>query len=181
MLGLTRRSAPPPFFCCVQSPGNTPIGSGISRYDSSLGLLTKKFTTLIKNSISGAIDLNDAAAQLQVQKRRIYDITNVLEGVGLIEKRSKNIIAWKGVAHATGGKGEGCGIDQAREQLEFLYKEDSLLDFFTRRERSKVTAQVSCGRGICRRFLVFRPPPLPIFFFFWPPCAFLIYFNILFF
>lgn len=29
------------------------------------------------------------------QKRRIYDITNVLEGIGLIEKRSKNSIQWK--------------------------------------------------------------------------------------
>lgn len=32
---------------------------------------------------------------IQVQKRRIYDITNVLEGVGLIEKKSKNNIIWK--------------------------------------------------------------------------------------
>lgn len=32
---------------------------------------------------------------VQVQKRRIYDITNVLEGVGLIEKKSKNNIIWK--------------------------------------------------------------------------------------
>ncbi|KFQ86036.1 Transcription factor E2F4, partial [Phoenicopterus ruber ruber] len=28
------------------------------------------------------------------QKRRIYDITNVLEGIGLIEKKSKNSIQW---------------------------------------------------------------------------------------
>ena len=32
----------------------------------------------------------------QVQKRRIYDITNVLEGIGLIDKKSKNNIQWKG-------------------------------------------------------------------------------------
>lgn len=30
-----------------------------------------------------------------MQKRRIYDITNVLEGIGLIEKTSKNKIRWK--------------------------------------------------------------------------------------
>ena len=37
-----------------------------------------------------------AADQLAVrQKRRIYDITNVLEGIGLIEKKSKNSIQWK--------------------------------------------------------------------------------------
>jgi hypothetical protein len=40
------------------------------------------------------LDLNVAAVQLQVQKRRIYDITNVLEGVGLIEKNSKNHVRW---------------------------------------------------------------------------------------
>jgi hypothetical protein len=37
-----------------------------------------------------------AAELLNVrQKRRIYDITNVLEGIELIEKRSKNSIQWK--------------------------------------------------------------------------------------
>jgi hypothetical protein len=33
---------------------------------------------------------------VQVQKRRIYDITNVLEGIGLLDKKSKNNIQWKG-------------------------------------------------------------------------------------
>ena len=41
------------------------------------------------------MDLNDAAVTLSVQKRRIYDITNVLEGIGLVDKRSKNKIEWK--------------------------------------------------------------------------------------
>jgi len=40
------------------------------------------------------IDLNYAVDVLQVQKRRIYDITNVLEGIGLIEKYRKNKIKW---------------------------------------------------------------------------------------
>jgi hypothetical protein len=31
-----------------------------------------------------------------VQKRRIYDITNVLEGIGLIQKYKKNKIRWAG-------------------------------------------------------------------------------------
>jgi hypothetical protein len=62
------------------------------RYDSSLGLLTKKFVNLIQTAPEGILDLNQAATQLNVQKRRIYDITNVLEGIGLIEKKSKNNI-----------------------------------------------------------------------------------------
>ena len=85
-----------------------------SRFDSSLGLLTKKFVYLLKRAAThgilengtyigmkaeggeGTLDLNAAAKELQVQKRRIYDITNVLEGIGLIEKRTKNHIAWVG-------------------------------------------------------------------------------------
>lgn len=47
------------------------------RYDSSLGLLTKKFVSLIQNAEEGVLDLNLAATALNVQKRRIYDITNV--------------------------------------------------------------------------------------------------------
>lgn len=57
-----------------------------TRQENSLGELTKKFIQLIKHSENNTIDLNYAVSQLNVQKRRIYDITNVLEGIGLIEK-----------------------------------------------------------------------------------------------
>ncbi|CAN8027192.1 unnamed protein product [Ixodes persulcatus] len=68
-----------------------------NRYDTSLGLLTKKFVSLLKGATDGVVDLNKASELLGVQKRRIYDITNVLEGVGLIEKKSKNNIRWRQV------------------------------------------------------------------------------------
>jgi E2F/DP family winged-helix DNA-binding domain len=60
-----------------------------TRYDTSLGLLTRKFIDLLENSPDGVIDLNNASVQLNVQKRRIYDITNVLEGIGILEKVRK--------------------------------------------------------------------------------------------
>ena len=41
------------------------------------------------------LNLNDAANMLGVQKRRLYDITNVLEGISLIEKTGKNSIRWR--------------------------------------------------------------------------------------
>lgn len=65
------------------------------RTETSLGTLTKKFCDLLHASPDGVLDLNEAAETLRVQKRRIYDITNVLEGVGLISKASKNHIRWK--------------------------------------------------------------------------------------
>ncbi|CAJ0945793.1 unnamed protein product, partial [Ranitomeya imitator] len=53
----------------------------------------------------------NAADTLAVrQKRRIYDITNVLEGIGLIEKKSKNSIQWKGV-------GPGCNTREIADKL----------------------------------------------------------------
>lgn len=42
------------------------------------------------------IDLNVAVDLLKVQKRRIYDITNVLEGISYVEKIQKNTIKWIG-------------------------------------------------------------------------------------
>ncbi|CAH0554590.1 unnamed protein product [Brassicogethes aeneus] len=67
-----------------------------SRFEKSLGLLTTKFVNLLQKSHGGVLDLKLAADLLAVrQKRRIYDITNVLEGIGLIEKKSKNSIQWK--------------------------------------------------------------------------------------
>ncbi|XP_058803057.1 transcription factor E2F4-like isoform X1 [Phymastichus coffea] len=79
--------------------GHTPTKSKNverTRYDTSLSLLTKKFLNLVEDSHDGVVDLNVASEKLEVQKRRIYDITNVLEGIGILEKKSKNNIQWKG-------------------------------------------------------------------------------------
>lgn len=73
----------------------TPVKKN-TRYDTSLSLLTKKFSDLLEKSPNGVVDLNKASQELKVQKRRIYDITNVLEGIGILEKKSKNNIQWKG-------------------------------------------------------------------------------------
>lgn len=69
-------------------------GDIVTRYDTSLGLLTKKFIDLLTTSPDGVVDLNECSQKLQVQKRRLYDITNVLEGIGMLEKKSKNQIQW---------------------------------------------------------------------------------------
>ncbi|KAG0236523.1 E2F transcription factor 3 [Actinomortierella wolfii] len=76
-------------------PANAKETKDSSRADRSLGLLTKQFIRLLKTE-NGSLDLNNTARELGVQKRRIYDITNVLEGIELIEK-SKNNVRWKGV------------------------------------------------------------------------------------
>ncbi|XP_049524479.1 transcription factor E2F4-like isoform X2 [Dermacentor silvarum] len=85
-----------------------------SRHEKSLGLLTTKFVNLLQEAPDGVLDLKVAADLLAVrQKRRIYDITNVLEGIGLIEKKSKNSIQWKGA-------GPGCNTHELSERLGVL-------------------------------------------------------------
>ncbi|XP_071958166.1 transcription factor E2F5-like [Antedon mediterranea] len=89
----------------------------LSRHEKSLGLLTTKFVTLLQDAKDGVLDLKKAADTLAVrQKRRIYDITNVLEGIGLIEKKSKNSIQWKGA-------GPGCNTVELADRLEVLKEE----------------------------------------------------------
>lgn len=89
-----------------------------TRYDTSLGLLTKKFIYLLSESKDGVLDLNWAAEVLDVQKRRIYDITNVLEGIQLIAKKSKNHIQWLGSHAAVGIGGRLEGLTQDLRQLQ---------------------------------------------------------------
>ncbi|KAL0436263.1 UNVERIFIED_CONTAM: Transcription factor E2FB [Sesamum radiatum] len=110
----------------------SPIGNNLTlvgpcRYDSSLGLLTKRFINLIKLAEDGILDLNKAADTLEVQKRRIYDITNVLEGIGLIEKKLKNRIQWKGVDVLKPGEDDD-SLSALQDEIESLNMEEHRLD-----------------------------------------------------
>lgn len=105
-----------------------------TRYDTSLGLLTKKFVGLIKNAPDGVLDLNKASEYLDVQKRRIYDITNVLEGINLIAKKSKNNIQWKGstnsIAVNGGAKSSSLSsnVVDLHSDVADLEKKENILD-----------------------------------------------------
>ncbi|CAG5866536.1 unnamed protein product [Menidia menidia] len=109
----------------IPSP-RTPKSPGErTRYDTSLGLLTKKFVGLIAESPDGVLDLNWATEVLEVQKRRIYDITNVLEGVQLIRKKSKNNIQWLVGDVFEGGASGGAKACALRKELGDLEKAES--------------------------------------------------------
>lgn len=62
--------------------------------DASLGVLTVRFLELLLMSPDGTIDLREVTKSLQTHRRRIYDITNVLEGFNVIEKQTANKVKW---------------------------------------------------------------------------------------
>ncbi|KAJ7986177.1 hypothetical protein DPEC_G00348070 [Dallia pectoralis] len=99
------------------------------RHERSLGLLTTKFVSLLQEAKDGVLDLKVAADTLAVrQKRRIYDITNVLEGIGLIEKKSKNSIQWKGVCPGCNTREIGDRLVELKSELEDLEMRECVLD-----------------------------------------------------
>ena len=51
------------------------------RQENSLDELTREFIKYVKESKNTLININDVVKELKVKKRRIYDITNVLEGI----------------------------------------------------------------------------------------------------
>ena len=62
--------------------------------DTSLVLLTQGFLELLLAAPGGSLDLRQVAASLKIRKRRVYDITNTLDGIKLIQKESANRIKW---------------------------------------------------------------------------------------
>jgi len=100
-----------------------------SRNDTSLGKLTKGFVKLFQEDPSGTVDLNKASSKLGVQKRRIYDITNVLEGIRLVEKKSKNTVHWCGAKNPDltpeqlGLQSDIAALDAEENHLDTLIKD----------------------------------------------------------
>ncbi|KAA0702927.1 Transcription factor E2F3 [Triplophysa tibetana] len=113
---------------CIIKGNKTPKSpSEKTRYDTSLGLLTKKFVQLLAQSSDGVVDLNQASEVLKVQKRRLYDITNVLEGIHLIKKKSKNNIQWMGCSLTEVG-GVLCERQTLSSEITQLVEEERKLD-----------------------------------------------------
>ncbi|XP_074585807.1 E2F transcription factor-like E2FE [Curcuma longa] len=95
-----------------------------SRKQKSLGLLCTNFVSLYNREGVESISLDDAARRLGVERRRIYDIVNILAKVGLLSKNGKNACSWIGFS----------GISKALERLE-----------------EEARRGISCHKGICAK------------------------------
>ena len=81
----------------------------LNRSENSLEEIAKRFFKCISKYKNNSITINDVVKELKVKKRRIYDVTNVLEGkyifllilfllknlgIGFIKKEGRNKIKW---------------------------------------------------------------------------------------
>ncbi|KMZ61146.1 hypothetical protein ZOSMA_54G00770 [Zostera marina] len=83
----------PPFF---DELGYIAHNHAYSRKQKSLGLLCTKFLGLYNREGVECVSLDEAASRLGVERRRIYDIVNVVESVGVLSRKAKNRYSWIG-------------------------------------------------------------------------------------
>lgn len=67
------------------------------RKDSSLKFICSRILAQHHSRPESEIHLNEFSKYLGVERRRIYDIINILEGFDIVKKREKNVYIWKGV------------------------------------------------------------------------------------
>ncbi|CAL1357884.1 unnamed protein product [Linum trigynum] len=68
------------------------------RKEKSLGVLCTNFLNLYSTQGLDSIGLDDASSKLGVERRRIYDVVNILESVGVVARKQKNQYSWRGFA-----------------------------------------------------------------------------------
>jgi transcription factor E2F3 len=83
--------------------------------------LTQDFVKLLMSAKGEEVDLNTAGDALGVSKRRLYDVTNVLAGIGVIERGGKARVRWVGSSGS---------VDEAA-QLQDLLAQEAELDRMT--------------------------------------------------
>ncbi|KAJ7405729.1 Transcription factor E2F7 [Willisornis vidua] len=115
-----------------------------SRKQKSLGLLCQKFLARYPNyplsTEKTTISLDEVASILGVERRRIYDIVNVLESLHLVSRVAKNQYCWHGRHNLsqTLKKLQEAGELQYGELMTFQHKEQDSDYKFGERKRETV-------------------------------------------
>ena len=68
-----------------------------NRKEKSLGELCRRFLFLYGTPTKGLLFLDQCTKELGVERRRIYDIINILESFNVIQRSAKNEYKWHGI------------------------------------------------------------------------------------
>ncbi|XP_066220643.1 transcription factor E2F8 [Saccopteryx leptura] len=107
-----------------------------SRKEKSLGLLCHKFLARYPDypntAVNNDICLDEVAEELSVERRRIYDIVNVLESLHMVSRLAKNRYTWHGRhnLHKTLGTLKSVGEENKyAEQIMMIKKKEYEQEF----------------------------------------------------
>jgi transcription factor E2F7/8 len=68
-----------------------------SRKEKNLGELCRRFVLIYTQDAPESISLDNATQRLGVERRRIYDIVNILESFEVVTRSAKNTYTWHGL------------------------------------------------------------------------------------
>ncbi|TNV86118.1 hypothetical protein FGO68_gene12197 [Halteria grandinella] len=78
-------------------PGCAAAQLQYSRKEKSLGELCRRFLGIYGSKFRALLYLDQCTRELAVERRRIYDIINILESFQVINRQAKNAYQWKGI------------------------------------------------------------------------------------
>lgn len=84
----------------TQQNSSVPLNKDFGNYnrkEKSLGELSKRLLIMFGRVDQCVISLDHVTQQLGVERRRIYDIINILESLGVVFRKGKNSYQWKGL------------------------------------------------------------------------------------
>ncbi len=81
----------------VVNQGYDPNDSKYNRKEKSLGELCRRFLSIYGKQQKDFLLLDQCTRELGVERRRIYDIINILESFCVIRRQAKNSYQWRGI------------------------------------------------------------------------------------
>lgn len=93
---------------------------GKSRKSKSLGHLCKNFIKYFSKEENSIIIIDECAKMLGVERRRIYDIINILEFFGCLNRKGKNCYNWLGTKAISNSLKNFCYYSSLRAQFHPL-------------------------------------------------------------